>query len=197
MPTPIPLLRLTHGQVAWVLSQGSPPPAQTLDQLNYLRQRGVPFTVAELGQGRGNPLHYRFDHLCEIGIALFGLRRGFRPKDITDLVLKERILLRKYSRKAYSEQPAIVSGQQWVAGVENILPPLKREIFVLLHDRYSNTPGEIDIYEIGAGSEPISFGVENEKYPGNTLRTLLPLTRLILDLVAWSRRAPEIRAGRK
>jgi hypothetical protein len=36
-----------------------------------------------------------------------------------------------------------------------------------------------------------------ETYPGGEVRTLLPLTRLIVELVAWAREAPEIKPGRQ
>ena len=34
-----------------------------------------------------------------------------------------------------------------------------------------------------------------EKYPGEKTRTLLPLTRLTLELLAWAHEAPETRPG--
>ena len=36
-----------------------------------------------------------------------------------------------------------------------------------------------------------------ERYPGSDFKTLLPLTRLVIELVAWAREAPEIKPGPK
>jgi len=68
-------LSLTHGQVAWALARGQPPTALLLDQLRYLRQLGVPFSKSELGGGRGNRIHYGFDHLIELGGAVWSAAR--------------------------------------------------------------------------------------------------------------------------
>ena len=46
--------------------------------------------------------------------------------------------------------------------------------------------------EIKDLSETFMLG---EKYPGAKTRTLLPLTRLVLELVAWAAEAPEISPG--
>jgi hypothetical protein len=34
-----------------------------------------------------------------------------------------------------------------------------------------------------------------ERYPGETARMLLPLTRLVFELVAWALEAPETKPG--
>ena len=41
------------------------------------------------------------------------------------------------------------------------------------------------------------FATVTERYPGGETRTLVPLTRLVIELVAWARAAPEIKPGRK
>jgi hypothetical protein len=43
----------------------------------------------------------------------------------------------------------------------------------------------------------MQFATVTKKYPGGEVRTLLPLTRLVLELVAWAREAPEIKPGRQ
>src|SRR5260370_39439402 len=95
-------LSLTHGQVAWVLSRGLTPTAEVFDQIRYLRQLGVPFTKQELGMGRGNRIRYGFDHLIELGVALFGLRRGMAPREVAALLLQHRDEL----RQCYRDTPA-------------------------------------------------------------------------------------------
>lgn len=196
MPNPIPRLALSHGQAIWVLARGEPPPAALLDQFNYIRQLGVPFTEKELGGGRGNPVRYRFDHLAEVGLVLFGLRRGFRPKEIVDLVVQNRKDLRVMYRRAFEEQPASVLTQKWVKSRGAVAPSLRKEIFLKLHDRFSLKAGQIEWHR---GGPNIEMGVA-EKHAlmdGDFVRTLLPLTRMVVELVAWALEAPEIKAGRK
>jgi hypothetical protein len=41
------------------------------------------------------------------------------------------------------------------------------------------------------------FATVTERYPGSDFKTLLPITRLVLELVAWAREAPEIKPGPK
>jgi hypothetical protein len=36
-----------------------------------------------------------------------------------------------------------------------------------------------------------------ERYPGSDFKTVLPLTRLVIELVVWAREAPEIKPGPK
>ena len=67
MPTAVPEMSLSHGQVLWALARGRQPEATMVDEVRYLRQLGVPFRPAELGRGRGNRLRYRYEHLIEFG----------------------------------------------------------------------------------------------------------------------------------
>jgi hypothetical protein len=96
---------LTHGQVASALARGQPPSAQLIDQLRYLRQLGVPFSKAELGGGSGNRLRYGFDHLIELGVAVFGLERGMRPRDIARILVDHRVELRRCYRDTLATLP--------------------------------------------------------------------------------------------
>jgi hypothetical protein len=41
---------------------------------------------SELGGGRGNRIRYRFDHLIELGVAVFGLQRGLTPREVAGIV---------------------------------------------------------------------------------------------------------------
>jgi hypothetical protein len=43
-------------------------------EANFLRR----LSQQELGGGRGNRIRYGFDHLIELGVALFGVERGAR-----------------------------------------------------------------------------------------------------------------------
>ena len=99
-------LSLTHGQVAWVLARGEQPSALLLDQLRYLRQLGVPFSKEELGGGRGNRIRYGFDHLIELGVALFGLQRGMAPREVVRILVEHRVELRRCYRDTVAALPA-------------------------------------------------------------------------------------------
>src|ERR1700726_63957 len=94
MSESIPNLRLTHGQVLWALARGEPPRSALIDQIRYLRRSGVPFKGTELGRGRGNRIHYGFEHLIELGVALFGLQRGMDPREVVVMVTRHRRSLR-------------------------------------------------------------------------------------------------------
>ena len=75
--------------------------------------------------------------------------------------------------------------------------PLINERFVRLHDRYSERPGSFDLVPGDPFDAFRQFATVTERYPGGDLRTLLPITRLVTELVAWAREAPEIKPGRK
>jgi len=195
MPSPTDL-SLTHGQVAWALARGPQPTPVLFDQLRYLRQLGVPFSKRELGGGRGNRIRYGFDQLIELGVALFGLQRGMAPREVAGILVEHRAELRRCYRDILAALPAAAFEAEWVksrgAGV-----PIMNETFLRLHDRYSERRGS---FELVAG-DPFAllsqFATVTERYPGGEVRTLLPLTRLVIELVAWAREAPEIKPGRK
>jgi hypothetical protein len=193
----LPDLHLTHGQVAWALSGGQPPTNQTLDQLRYLRQLGVPFTKEELGGGRGNRINYTFDHLIECGVALAGLRRGLRFREVAKILIEHREQLRATCRRAFEEQPPLALNAEWVKSRGRIRSLLENEIFIRLHDRFSETPGEYEIvYPQEPGAESM-IGDIVERYPGGEIRPMLPLTHLVLELVAWALEAPVAKTGPK
>lgn len=196
MPTAVPELSLSHGQVLWALGRGRQPEPTMVDEVRYLRELGVPFRAAELGRGRGNRLRYRYEHLIELGVALFALRRGMRPREIATLLVGNRKRLREIYRKAWSEQPEAAVASEWVKSRGRIVPVLANEIVLRLHDRYSSAPGTIELLgekdQIGDLSQLVA---PVETYPGEGARTLLPLTRLALELVAWAQEAPELKPG--
>jgi hypothetical protein len=188
--TEIPKLNLSHGQALWALSRGMPASQDTVDQVRYLRLLGVPFGTEDLRIGSGYRIGYRFEHLIELGLALFGLRRGVKPKDIAGMLTKNRAQLRRLYRQALEEQPQAALNAEWVKSRGQNLPLLGHEIFLRLHDRYSKTPGKFDVL----GEEAVPFD-RPEVYPGEQARTLVPLTRLVLELVAWAMEAPATRPG--
>jgi hypothetical protein len=193
---PVPRLSLSHGQVAWALSRGVPPQQQLLDQLRYLRQLGIPFRPGELGTGRGYRVRYGYDHLIELGVALFGLRRGITPRDIAMLLVRHRAALRRIYRAAFAAQPPPAIDEPWVKSRGVTTPILADEVFLRLNDQHSDAPGTFEIVRITDLSQILAMALAGE-HPGEATRTLVPLTRLVLELVAWAREAPETRPGRK
>jgi hypothetical protein len=189
-------LSLTHGQVAWVLSRGQEPTVLLLDQLRYLRQLGVPFTKAELGGGRGNRIRYGFDHLIELGVALFGLQRGMAPREVAGIVVERRAKLRGCYRDVLAALPPTAFEAEWVKS-RGAVVPFMNETFLRLNDRYSERPGSFELVPGDAFAALMQFKTPTETYPGGEVRTLLPLDRLVIELVAWAREAPEIKPGRK
>jgi len=191
LTTEIPKLSLSHGQVLWALSHGMLASQDTVDQVRYLRLLGVPFGTDDLGVGSGKRISYRFEHLIELGLALFGLRRGLRPKDIVGMLTKNRAQLRRLYRQAFQEQPEGALKADWVKSRGRIAPLLGDEIFLRLHDRHSEAPGK---FEVLGPDQAIPLGFV-ELYPGEQTRMLVPLTRLVLELVAWAMEAPPTRPG--
>jgi hypothetical protein len=194
-PTPLPDLNLSHGQVLWALARGTLPDRVLRDDVRYLRLLGVPFREAELGAGRGNRVRYRFEHLIELGVALFGLRHGMRPREVASLLTRDRKSLRSLYRSAWQKQPPTAVEQPWVKSRGAIVTLLADELFLRMHDRYSSKPGTIETVGPDELHELSDFLGMAEKYPGEKARILLPLTRLVLELVAWAQEAPEFKPG--
>jgi hypothetical protein len=194
MPKPVPRLRLSHGQAAWALALGRPPDEKLLEQLRYLRQIGIPFNKSELGVGRGQRVEYGFEHLMEAGAALKGLQRGMKPKDVAAFLVGNRKALQRIYRRAYLNAPEGALEQDWVKTRGQSIPGMKNELWLRLHERFSE-PGKIDVLRMDEVKDLRDALSMVERYPGEELRMLLPLTRLALELVAWAKEAPETRPG--
>jgi hypothetical protein len=195
MATATPLLNLSHGQVLWALARGTRPQRQLIDQVRYLRLLGVPFRKTELGAGRGNRVRYRYEHLVELGVGVWALERGMKPQEVARFLVEQRKFLRSLYAKAFTDQPEKAIEQPWVKSRGRLVAIIGDELFLRLHDRYSDTPGKIELLEQDEISSLADFFLLAEKYPGEKARTLLPLTRLALELAAWAREAPELKPG--
>src|SRR5215472_5449996 len=123
-------LSLTHGQVVWALARGEPPATLLIDQLRYLRQLGVPFSKSELGGGRGNRIRYGFDHLIELGVALFGLQRGLAPREVAGILVDHRAELRRCYRDIVAALPDAAFEAEWVKS-RGAVVPLINDLFAL------------------------------------------------------------------
>ena len=75
--------------------------------------------------------------------------------------------------------------------------PFINQRFVRLHDRFSERLGSFELVPGDSFDAFRQFATVTERYPGGDLRTLLPITRLVLELVAWAHEAPEVKPGRK
>jgi hypothetical protein len=195
MMTRVPELQLSHGQVLWALARGMLPEQRLIDQVRYLRQLGVPFRPSEQGTGRGNRLRYSYEHLIELGVAIFALRRGLQPREITGFLVGKRKHLRELYRKAFCDQPETAVDAGWVKSRGRVVPLLANEIFLRLHDRYSKEPGRLELLTGDSLVDPGEWFMPVEVYPGEQARTLVPLTRLALELVTWAKEAPELKPG--
>ena len=194
----IPKLSLSLGQVAWSLNFGQPPQRHLLDKLNYLRQLGIPFSQ-EKRAGRGNRVIYGYDDLIECGVALYALNNGMKPADLQKILADQRSHMRKLYRQALREQPEAALSSKWVKSRGQEIPILAKEIFLRLHDRYSDTPWRID--EIGM-DDMAKEGIQSpfdlvERYINHPSRRIVSLTRLVLQWTAWALEAPEFRTGPK
>jgi hypothetical protein len=189
------MFTLTHGQVLWALSRGTSPNARLIDQVRYLRLLGIPFRKAELGTGRGNRVRYRYEHLIELGVAVWAIERGMKPQEVAKFLVERRKFLRQLYVKAFTDQPEEAIEAEWVKSRGSLMPLLGDELFLRLHDRYSEAPGKIEMLGPREIESLSDFSLLAEKYPGEKTRTLLPLTRLTLELVAWAHEAPLLKPG--
>ncbi|MGE0270242.1 MAG: hypothetical protein AB7M05_08635 [Alphaproteobacteria bacterium] len=192
----IPELRLTLGQVAWALARGVEPSPRLLAEMRYLRQVGIPFKRSEVGMGKGRSAHYDYFHLIELGVAFFGLRRGMRPKEIAKILVDYRKALRPIYEEAFANQPDSAVEAPWVKSRGTNAPAgLVDERFIRLHDRFSETPGKFDVVLVEETEDATKLFMTVERYPGERDRTLAPVSRLAIELVAWAKEAPVMKKG--
>jgi hypothetical protein len=191
----IPRLHLTHGQVAWAICDGQPPDQKTFDQLRYLRQLGVPFTETELGVGRGNRLTYHYDQLIECGVEIWAMRRGVRPRQAAEFLAGERARLRKLYRKALHDQRDGAMQQPWIKSRGRIKPTLDKDYAIPLFKGSQDGPARFDLMTM---DEVMTFNAslgDIVARRGHDVQPLVPLGRLVLQLVTWALEAPELRTG--
>ena len=101
---------------------GRPPSDRLIDQLRYLRQLEVPFSKAELGAGSGNRIRYGFDQLIELGVAVFGLERGMRPREIARILVDHRGEFRRLYRDTAAALPEDAFAAEWVKSRGAMVP---------------------------------------------------------------------------
>lgn len=194
----VPELSLSFSQVAWAISLGQEPNKVLPEQLNYLRQLGIPFEKTQIGLGRGNRVTYGFDELIETALAIRGIRFGMKPAEMAKFILDNRKHLRKLYRQALADQPDAALKAEWVKSRGRSGALLADEIFLRLHDKYSSSPGKFEYQQIpNPTEEDIRTMMDPVEMVGGEPRKLFSLTRLVLETVAWALDAPEYRTGPK
>ena len=194
----VPNLSLSFSQVAWAISLGQEPNKVLPEQLNYLRQLGIPFEKAQTGLGRGNRVAYGFDELIETALAIRGIRFGMKPAEMANFILENRKHLRKLYRQALAEQPDGALKAEWVKSRGRAGALLSNEVFLRLHDKYSSSPGKFEYEQIADPKvDALQAIFDPVEIVGGEPRKLFSLTRLVLETVAWALDAPEYRTGPK
>lgn len=196
----IPPLALSHGQVAWAINFGQAPPRAMLNQLNYLRQRGIPRGQgARSAPGSGNRLTYSYTDLVECGVALTAFQRGMKFVDLEKVFVKHRRLMHRAYRQALQDLPELAIEASWVKSRGREIPILGEEILLRLHDRHSERPGHVELLEVSVDPIGEAFERLRQTEPNAALVTqrVLRLTCLALQWTAWALEAPAIRPGPK
>lgn len=192
----IPALQLSSGQLLWALNRGRPPSPRLRNELRYLRQLGVPHAEDAVGEGRGNRLRYGYEELIEVGVAMDAIRRGMKPREAAQLLIRERPTFRTLFRQALEEQPEAALTSDWVKSRGKFIPMLSQDLQLRLHDRYTATPGTFQIIKADGDTAPADLFGMSEVFADGEQRVLIPLTRLALELLAWALEVPAIRPGR-
>ena len=198
MPNAIPHLTLSLGQMAWALNYGIPPSKEMLNQLRYLRLKGIPIAQEE-GQGSGNRLTYDFDALIETGVALFAMERGMKIKEIANYLVENRSRIRKEARRTFRNLPDKWLEEKWLKSQGREFVMRKDEIYLRVHDRHSQAAGTIEMIGMEditeSGRNKLMFWDMVERLPDGGKRYLLPFTRLLQMWVYWALQAPPTSPG--
>jgi hypothetical protein len=192
----VPRFRLSLGQLVWALNRGRPASARLRNEVRYLRQLGVPHAEDAVGEGRGNRIFYGFDELIECGVALYAIHRGMKIADAAGLLIKERATFCRLYRDAFLKQSEAALSADWVKSRGRISTFIDEECFLRVHNRYSERPGSYEVVTPANSVQGAEFFSMVEKFADDDSRVLVPLKKLVLELVAWAKDAPEIRPGR-
>lgn len=197
-PTP-PILALSRGQLAWALARGEAPSDLLLSQLRYLRQIGIPFADGERGAGRGHRITYDFHDLMETGVAYEALRLGVQPR-LLQMLIDERSKYHAFFDFAYGEIKEAAWSSSWIRSKGREHPGmLHQELLIRTQDRFDQEPGNITIigFDPDAPTYNLPFGTLVEEMPDQLPRVVIPVKRLILELVTFATEAPATRPGPK
>lgn len=191
-------IRLTHGQVLWVLQAafewpGPPGPAFS-SYVKYLRREGIPFDKTEGGHGPGINRVYHFVHVMELALALTFRSLGILKSDVVRLLAGCRGELRDAFFRAWNERDTRL-GAPISLTVEGLLPIKAKGVWLDPHLRYVD-------------SKTLSIGPLTVMGPAEALRTIAGTGRQLLfrdpinlsniaeEVVRLAAVAPEIKRGR-
>lgn len=194
-----PQLSLSRGQLAWALARGEEPSDLLLSQIRYLRQLGIPFADGERGSGRGHRITYDFHDLMETGVAFEAIRLGLPPR-LLHMLIEERAKYHAFYDFAYGELPEAAWQSSWIRSKGKEVPfLLKDELLIRMQGRFDDAPGKVTM----TGLDPdaplgdLPFGTLVEEIPGQEPRVVIPVKRLMLELVTYAKEAPATRPGPK
>lgn len=197
MPQSLPELSLTLGQVLWALNHGREPDKLMKDQVRYLRLLGIPEASTQASPGPGNRIRYDFFDLVELGLALAGLERRFKPGDIAAVLHDDRKRMRNAISAAWSAIANTELDEPWVKSRGRVPSGFAEDLLLRLHDRRNEKWGKLDFL---GPEDPEWTGmplVLIERFEDGTTAELIPLKATMLPWVAWALEAPAIRTGPK
>lgn len=197
MPSVLPDLDLTLGQMLWAVRYGHEPDQHFRDQIRYLRLLDIPGASTAQASGPGKRIRYGFPDLIELGLAVTGLDLGFRPKDIAAVLVGQREGMHRLYAETWLELPDAALAGDWVKSRGRIKPLIADELFIRLHDRRGGKWGQIDLVGSDEASDVLPVLEPVERFGSEAPRRLIPLKRLMLQWVAWALEAPDIKPGRR
>ena len=197
MPDALPDLSLTQGQLLWAIEHGRTPVKLLKDQVRYLRQLGVPKNSADQLPGSGNRVRYDFHDLVELGLGVTALKRRFKPKDISAVLVEGREYVRHAVEIAWREMSDEQITAEWIKSRGTIVPFRMNDFYLRLHDRRSEAWGKVDVVRPGSVDPDIEVFTPIEIFEDGEIKVLFPLQTLMLPWVAWALEAPPTRTGPK
>ena len=103
----VPDVAMTHGQAVWVLSAMGFSEGVTKSTFNHyiksLRKLGLPFARGEHAERPGRLVHYSYNHLMELSVALTLRIYGTLPDRVLEGIIQFRRDLYALYRRAYLE----------------------------------------------------------------------------------------------
>ena len=193
----MPDIHLTHGRAVWTLSEmgfSAGVPTGTFNHyIKSLRKLGVPFAPGEAGTGTFKPVHYSFNHLMELCLALSLRIYGTLPDPVLTGLIQFRHDLYDLYRRAYID---------YATG-------LGAPVRVLAKDRaeFEMSGVYLDLKIRFGGGRALEFGPPRAISPFEALRVYsrletpgrahlpLNLSELAIGLVECAEAAPKIEHG--
>jgi hypothetical protein len=197
-PVKLPIIRLRHGQVLWLLTElgyrGAVSEMVFFEYIKSLRKLGVPFGQVKFQTKRNKRLaRYSFCHLMELAVILSLRVYHVVPDAVLRGVARYRDDLYRLYRRAYAERLR-GAGKPILIVTEDCGPIELRGLYLDLNIEF-------------AGGRLVRFGPPKLLSSAETLvrfskstilgRAFLPLALSLLSerVTALALRAPEVRSG--